>query len=237
MNLTTVRRVLISAFVLAVMVSLIGCGGDKKDAPVSTNTPAKSIATQEETIQSIFAKAKQTPGMTYDSVVTMKEMTLNSRVWAERGKVKMEQTVQGRKSVMYFDGEDMYQYDPASNLAMKFSTKGMEGKGPRKPDAVDYTEHMVPDSMKVIENVVYDGVKCRVISYTMKGSDGTVKMWVREDYGLPMRTEMTTKDGEKIVTENKNMKIGALPPETFNLPAGVQIKDMSEMMKRLPQKP
>ena len=237
MNLKTVRRVLISAFILAVMVSLIGCGGDKKDAPVSTNAPAKSTASQEETIQSIFAKAKQTPGMTYDSVVTMKDMTLNSRVWAERGKVKMEQTVQGRKSVMYFDGEDMFQYDPTTNLAMKFSTKGLEGKGPRKPNTTDYTDHMAPDSMKVIENVVYDGVKCRVISYTMKDSDGTVKMWVREDYGLPMRTEMTTKDGEKIVTENKNMKIGALPPDTFKLPEGAQIKDMSEMMKRLPQKP
>jgi len=237
MNLTAVRRGLVFAFVAVVMASLLGCGGDKKDTPAATNAPVKPAATQEETIQSIFARAKQTPGMTYDSVVTMKEMTLNSRVWAERGKVKMEQTVQGRKSVMYFDGEDMYQYDPTSNIAMKFSTKGLEGKGPRKPDTADYTEHMAPDSMKVIENVVYDGAKCRVISYTMKDSDGIVKMWVREDYGLPMRTEMTTKDGAKIVTENKNMKIGALPPDTFKLPDGAQIKDMSEMMKRLPQKP
>jgi outer membrane lipoprotein-sorting protein len=166
----------------------------------------------------------------------MKEMTVSSTIWAEKEKVKMEQNVQGRKFVMYFDGEDMYQYDPASNTAMKFPTKGMDKKGPEKPDPSGYSDHMAPNSLKIIENTVYDGVKCRVISYTMKDEDGTVKMWVREDYGMPMRMEMTTKDGNKITTENKNMKIGALPADTFKLPAGAKIQDMGEMMKKLPPK-
>lgn len=219
--------------VMALTVSLTGCGGDKKDAPTA---PVKSTSAPEESIQAIFAKAKQAPGMTYESVTTIKNMTVNSRIWAENGKIKMEHDRQGRKFTVYFDGQDMYQYDPASNVAMKFSAKGVTDQLTKKPDPTDYLDHMAPNSMKVIENVVYDGVKCRVISYMMKENDGAVKMWIREDYGLPMRTEFTGKDGEKIITEHKNMKIGALSPDTFKLPAGAQVRDMSDMMKNLPPK-
>jgi outer membrane lipoprotein-sorting protein len=226
-------------FVMACAISLAGCGGDKKEAPaaVPATTAAKTAPAQEEPIQSIFAKAKQSPGMTYDSVITMKGMTADSRTWVDQGKVKMEQNIQGRKFVMYFDGEVMYQYDPASNVAMMFPLKEMSEKRPAKPNPTDYTDQMAPNSMKVVESVMVDNVRCRVITYTMKDNDGTVKMWIREDYGIPVRTEMTGKDGEKVITENKNLKIGALPPETFKLPAGAQVKDMSEMMKQLPPKP
>lgn len=236
MKVKSIAWVLCLLLLLGVTGLLAGCGGDKEKKEVPAVAPAKPAA-QEESIQSIFGKAKQVPGVTYDSVTTMKEMTVTSTIWAEKEKVKMEQTIQGRKSVMYFDGNDMYQYDPASNTAMKFPTKGMDRKGLEKPDPSGYSDHMAPNSLKIIENVVYEGVKCRVISYNMKDGDAAVKMWVREDFGMPMRMEMTMKDGTKITTENKNMKIGALSPDTFKLPVGAKIQDMSELMKKIPPKP
>jgi outer membrane lipoprotein-sorting protein len=212
---------------------LAGCGGDKKDAPAVS---AAKPATQEESIQTILAKAKQMPGVTYDGVTTMKDMTLNSKVWADKGKVKVEQTIQNRKLIMYFDGEDMYQYDPVSNVAMKFSVASIKQKEASKPDLTGYADHMKPDSMKVLETVTYDGVKCRVVAYSMKEGDAAVKMWIREDYGLPMRVEMTTKDGTQITTEHKNMKVGAVAADTFKLPEDAKIQDMGDMMQRLQQK-
>ena len=217
-------------------VTLSGCGGEKKETAAPVQPTAKTVV-QEETIQALFAKAKQLPGVTYDSEITMKEMTINSRVWTEKGKVKIENSSQNKKIIMYYDGDDMYQYDPSTNTAMKFPVKAMEGKGQQKPNHSDYSDHIAPDSLKTLEKVTYEGVKCRVISYNMKNGESAVKMWVSEEYGFPMRMEMTTKDGEKFTTVNKNIKIGSLPSETFKLPDGVKIQDMSEMMKRVQQKP
>lgn len=213
---------------------LAGCGGDKKEAAAP---PAAQPAAQTESIEAIFAKAKQMPGISYESVITAKDMTVNAKIWVEKNKVKMEQTVRDQKFVMYFDGEDMYQYDAGKNIAMKFPIKAMEGKGIKRPDPAAYTEQMAPGSLKVLETVVYEGVKCRVVSYTMKEGEQAVKMWIREDYGFPMRMEIVMKNGDKIMTENKNVKIGAIPEDTFKLPAGAKIQDMSEMMKSLPQTP
>jgi outer membrane lipoprotein-sorting protein len=224
-----------SFFLAIVLANLVGCGGDKQ-ASSTTSAPAKAVTVQEETIQAIFAKAKHAPGITYESITTMKGMAFTSRIWAEHDKVKLEQDVQGKKMILFFDGDNIYQYDPSSNSAVKFSTKGMEDEGMKKPDMTDYAEHMVPESLKVIETVTYEGVKCRVITCTMKNGDGTATMWVREDYGLPMKTELTTKTGEKIISENRNMKIGALPTSAFTLPEGVKIQDMGEMMKQMHQK-
>ena len=214
---------------------LAGCGGGDKKPEAAP--PAKPATQADEPITAIFAKAKQVPGVSYDSVTTMKDMTTTGKVWFEKGKAKMEQTIQGRTMVMYFDGETMYQYDPATNMALKFNVKAMQERAGQKPtDAMDYTEYMNKDSVKVIENVVYDGVKCRVVSYKMKEGDAEVKAWIRDDYGLPMRTEYSGKDGVKVVSEHKNMKIGALPPDTFKLPAGAKIQDMQDFMRNIPTK-
>lgn len=233
------QRIVFLSLAVILLLGLAGCGGDKKDSPAAAtaSSSAKAPPPAEEPVQALFAKAKQIPGLSYDAVTTMKDMTLNSRVWLSQGKVKMEQNLQGRTFVIYFDGDDMYQYDPSSNTALKFPLRGMEGKGPKKPDVADYADYMAPDSLKVVESAVLEGVRCRVVTYTMKDNGGTVKMWIREDYGLPVRTEVSGKDGDKVVTEHKNMKVGALSPETFKLPAGVQVKDMGQMMKQLPAKP
>ena len=227
---------LILGIVLFVAGILSGCGGEKKETAVPAQSTAQP-AVQEETIQALFAKAKQMSGVTYDSEILMKEMTIKSKVWTDKGKVKIENTTQNKKFIIIFDGDDMLQYDPSTNTAMKFPIKALEGKGQQKPNHSDYSDYIAPDSLKTLEKVTYEGVKCRVISYNMKNGEGSVKMWVSEEYGFPMRMEMTTKDGEKITTTNKNIKVGPLPPDTFKLPDGAKIQDMGEMMKRMQQKP
>lgn len=73
----------------------------------------------------------------------------------------------------------------------------------------------------------------------MTSPDGKeqVKMWVHEEYGIPLRVEVTEADGSKSVLEYKNLKVGPQPADTFKLPAGVQVTDMGEMMKNMPQIP
>jgi len=227
--------ILLLAVLIVMVLALAGCGGAKE-----TSSPAKPAApAQEESILSLLDRGRQVPGMTYDTVTTSKNFNSQGTVWFEKGKMRQEMSVQGRKMTMIYDGDTMYQYDPITKTGMKFNVKEMQALAgqTRKPDSpANYDEYMNKDTLKVVENAVLDGVKCKVTTYTTKDNKSQVKMWVREDYGVPMRQEITTGE-DKIVTEYKNMKIGALPADTFKLPDGITFRDMSEMMKNIPQKP
>lgn len=218
---------------------LAGCGGDKKitDKPAApASTPAKPAPAAEETLAAVMLKAKQAPGFSYDMVMTAPGFTNTSKLWSSKDKMRVENSFEGKKMITIVDGDITYMYNPDENTAMKFSGKdlpaGMEGK-PENP--ADYQDNAVKDSIKSLETVVYEGVKCRVITFIDKEDGATAKMWLREDYGLPMKQEIISKKGEKMMIEYKNMKIGAQSADLFKLPAGVKIQDMNAMMQNMPK--
>ena len=234
------KLVLIVGILLLTSIAglLAGCGGDKKPAsPASSpasqaSAPAKPAAASEETLASIMMKAKQAPGYSCDIVMTAPGFSSTSKMWIAKDKMKMENTFEGKKMITIVDGDTTYMYDPGSQTAMKFTSKDMPGEmGNKIENPSDYDKNMVKDSLKFIENVVYEGVKCRVVMYTEKEEGTTAKMWLREDYGLPMKQEITSKKGEKMTIEYKNMKIGAPSADNFKLPAGVKIQDVGAMMQ------
>ena len=229
---------LIVLLMLALAIGLLaGCGGDKKAADkqaTPASTPSKSAA--EETLAAVMMKAKQAPGFSYDMVMTAPGFSNTSKLWSSKDKMRVENSFEGKKMITIVDGDTTYMYNPESNTAMKFSGKdlpqGMEGK-PENP--ANYEDQMVKESVKVIETVMYEGVKCRVVTFTDKEDGAIAKMWLREDYGLPMKQEIVSKKGEKMTIEYKNMKIGAQSADLFKLPAGVKIQDMNAMMQNMPK--
>ena len=198
------RQVLIvGLLVLWISTGLLGgCGGDKKaaDKPAApaASTPAKPAPAAEETIAAIMLKAKNAPGVSYDMVMTAPGFSNTSRLWSSKDKMRVENTFEGKKMITIVDGDITYMYNPEENVAMKFSGKnlpaGMEGK-PEHPS--DYQDNMVKDSLKSLETVVYEGVKCRVITFVDKEDGATAKMWLREDYGLPMKQEIVSNKAKK----------------------------------------
>jgi len=229
---------------IATLLLLSGCGGGDKKAPdkpaapaaSAPAAPAKSAMAAEETIAAIMMKAKNAPGFSYDMVMTAPGFANTSKLWSNKDKMRVENSFEGKKMITIVDGDLTYMYNPDENTAMKFSGKnlpaGMEGK-PENP--ADYQDNAVKDSIKSLETVVYEGVKCRVITFIDKEDGATAKMWLREDYGLPMKQEIISKKGEKMTIEYKNMKIGAQSADLFKLPAGVKIQDMNAMMQNMPK--
>jgi outer membrane lipoprotein-sorting protein len=73
--------------------------------------------------------------------------------------------------------------------------------------------------------------------FIVTGADGKEqsKMWVRTDYGIPIRIESVDPSEEKTIMEFKNLKIGKQPADTFQLPAGVEIIDASDLFNNLPR--
>ncbi|MFZ3132958.1 MAG: hypothetical protein WA125_18075 [Desulfosporosinus sp.] len=149
--------------------------------------------------------------------------------------MKFDVTVEGQNMIILIDGDSFIGYYPNENTALKLTMdKAKQSKTPN-----DFLEeaNSQADMYKSLETTVYDGVKCRVIS--LSGSDGKdlKKMWVCEDYGIFVKVETVSPDGNKSVLEYKNMKVGPIPEAAFKLPDGVQVTDINELTKQLPQIP
>ncbi|MDH7578871.1 MAG: hypothetical protein QHH75_13890 [Bacillota bacterium] len=138
--------------------------------------------------------------------------------------------------ISFFDGDTntVVTYYPDQNKAVKLSAD-------KQPKTVltpgEYTGGVDLNKAKVLETVDYDGARCRVVAVSGAGNKEEVRMWVREDCGLPVRVEVTSAAGGKTVMEYKNLRVGPLPPDTFKLPTGVEVTDINQMMKQLPSLP
>jgi outer membrane lipoprotein-sorting protein len=215
-------------------LALAGCGGKKETGPAPGEKPAASKTGGDESAASLFAKARDIKGMSYDYVMTMPNETVSGKVWMQGKNVKTEGTADGQKIVSIINGDTntCYAYYPDQNTAMRMTSEG-EAQETKAP--TDYTEDVDPLALKFVETAVFDGAKCKV--YTWQSAEGTMKYWVRADYGIPVRVETTLADGTQMVMEYKNLKVGPVPAKTFELPAGVQVTDMNEMMNQMPQIP
>lgn len=228
-------------------IVLAGCGGTTKEtsAPssnqpsVNTQTPtgnSQDKASKEETISELFTKGQKLEGISYDCLVSEKgNATLNSKVWIQGSKMKVEVTSEGQKMITLIDGDSVIGYNPDLKTAYKLSID--KAKQTKTPNEYLKDANAQSDKFKSLETTVYDSVKCRVFSSSGPDGKEQTKMWLREDYGIPVKVETVGSDGTISVLEYKNMKVGPLPEDTFKLPADVQITDMSELSKQIPQVP
>lgn len=212
---------------LLVSLGLIGCGGTKKGA-TETTQPAT-----QESLDSLLAKSRNLPGITYDYVMTLQEGQMTGKMWVSGPKMKTETTMHDQKIITILDGVDnvAYTYMPEQNMAMKIAFD--PAKAAKAPD--QFSKEIDPVKAKVLETTTYDGVRCKVLLTSETADKVQTKMWLREDYGLPMRVEVTEAGANKMVMEYKNLQVGPLAADAFKLPAGVPVTDMSELLNKLPQ--
>jgi outer membrane lipoprotein-sorting protein len=219
-------------------LSLAGCGGNKQEAgTLATGENQQSTSTDpvtEEGIDSLLLKGKQVSGISYDFILTAKDGVVNGKVWMQDKQIKTESTVNGQKmiSIVTADSEVII-YNPEEKQAFKASTEMSN----ITDTPLDYTQDLQPEKVKILESTIYDGARCKVITVTSADGKEQSKMWIREDYGIPVRVESNTPDSGQVVMEYKNLNVGPLPLDTFKLPEGVQVTDINKILKDLPEVP
>ncbi len=217
---------------LFTLPALAGCGGKNQQASQSTG----SQTSKEETIGDIIAKGKKVEGMSYDYTLTSKDGNMTGKVWMQGKMMKSETVMAGQKMISYIDGSTntFITYNPADNTAVKITS---QPTGASTETPTDFTDDIDTAKIKVLETTTYEGFKCKVVEIADKDGKIINKAWISVDYGVPLRIETTDPVNGNTVMEYKNLKVEAVPAETFKLPAGVEVTDMSEMMKNLPQVP
>lgn len=174
-------------------------------------------------------------GIAFDYIMSGPGGTISQKMWVQGYKFKTEGAFGGEKMISIFDleGKTLITYYPGKNEAVKLSADNPEVKA--KPPG-DYIKKTDFTRGQVLETTVYDGARCRVILLP-EDNGGQTKMWIREDCGIPVRVETTAPGGGKTVTEYKNLQFGPLPTSTFELPPGVNITDINQMLEQLQKAP
>lgn len=187
--------------------------------PAVTAAPTPAATTGEK-LGDVLGRAGGIASVKYDIMVTFPGMPATTqKAWVKKSKMRMEVIAQGQTaiSLIDLDAKTMYSYMPAQNMAIK-----MDFSQAPQP-ATDTAKSVMDYQPVVIGTETLDGKICLVVQYTFK--EGTTKMWIWTNYGLPIRSETTTAAG-KMVIEYQNIDFSDIPDSMFQLPAGVQITSL-----------
>ena len=140
--------------------------------------------------------------------------------WVKGNKMRMEMPVEGKTMIIIvnLDEQASYMYNPEENIAMKMEV------GTDTQSAVEDVLSIQSRNPTVVGVDTIDGKLCTVVEYTGLTGD-EVKTWLWQKQGLPVRMEVTTTEGTSR-TEWKNFDFGDIPDDKFELPAGVEVREM-----------
>ncbi len=220
------------ASLIVVGVLVTGCsskGGSTASSPTASSPTAstQSQSSGSQSIADLFAKFKQGRSMTFDYTVTTSDgKTASGTMWKQSDMMKMETTVNGQQAVMIINYADntMIEYQPARNMGVKMKLPSTS------QDASSYLNGVDPSTVQDLGTAVINGETCRVIQYAMASAPTTtIKMWLSEDQGIPVHMVSTAADGKTTTLDYTNINVGPLPSDTFSVPAGITIRDMTNM--------
>lgn len=182
------------------------------DTTETTDTTATS-----QTLSEVLARTAEIVSVRYDTQVTRPgTSSFTMRTWVENNKVKIRKPEEGEIVIILIDNDaqTVYRFVPSQNTATR-----MPYPSPART-AIEDAESILNYNPEFTGTETIDGKSCLVIEYLVSGAP--TKMWLWQDYGLPLRVETTVPAGIAIV-ETSNIDFAHIPDSTFELPAGVQI--------------
>jgi len=235
MRLTRRYLALLLVLLLLCVGALSGCGGKEKSAaqneaasaPAETGT--QTLPDENEIVSGLIGKGQLVKEMSYDLVIVGGGVTSESKAWFKDQKMKMEGTFNGQKMTFIFDmsKKEFITYPSDQNSAMKMTLS--EYDGPDITTPVDYVKGLADTEYTIAGTETVNGMECKVLTFTSEGS--TVKEWISTEYGIVVKAQYET-DGQMSTMEFKNLQIGTgtVPDGVFDLPSGMEVVDLNDMM-------
>ena len=163
----------------------------------------------------------------YDQKMTQGRKVYESKVSLKDALFRMEMTAGGQASIIIHNAEGTYTVMPSEGMAMKTTLR--PGQGPVR-GAGNYAQYLQQQHAERIGSETIDGHACDIYRYNDPEDGGITTVWVWKDKMFPVKYEMETTKG-KMLVELSNIQLGAaIPDEAFQLPAGIQVMDMGNLM-------
>jgi len=223
-----VVKAMCCSLVFSLLLVMGGCGaaGQESHQPVAkvkTNSGKQEVA-------SLIARSKNIKGYSYQYTIDINGDKKTGKAWASGEKRRSETVIDGQKVITIYDGKQqlVYSYNPKEGQAVKMPAEDT-------PDLVaspeDYLQGILNDRINLLGDTSYRQLKCRLITAQDPQSQAHVKLWVKTDWGIPLRVESTDPDGNSCVVEYNNIVVAAQPKTLFKLPAGTRVVDLVQLMK------
>lgn len=230
------KGILTWVMVILVMALLAGCGGSEpgsnqadQAADQKAGQPADAISMAELT-----GKFASIPGMYFEMDMEVPELGKMStaKFWIKDNNMRNEmESPDGSGTLIYIvygDQQEAYMI-LGDNIAMRIDiAQAMEGVTKPGDTYADIDE----TKAQLVGQETINGKDCAVFEVS-EGSEN-VKYWIWKEYGFPVKVEITV-DGQTTTVEYKNVKVEDIPDSMFEIPAGIEIVDMSDMMLNIPQ--
>ena len=164
--------------------------------------------------------------VSYDQKTTMGREVTQSKVSMLDELFRMETTMQGQQSIIVHNEQGTFIVMPSEGMAMK--TEIHPGQG-AVAGGDNYGQYLQQQQAQKTGSETVDGHDCDIYQFTSAEGEATTA-WVRTDIMFPVKLEVQSPQG-KVLVELSNIQLDApVSRQDFELPAGVQVMDMGNMM-------
>ncbi len=221
-----VKILLVTLSVFVLMAVISGCPKAPSDAEgpgmsemlpppeaVPDEGPSAEPGTLAEALKTVTAPDSYEMTMTIDD----KDMV---QLVALKDGVVVKIVIKDETGPIFVDMAEktMFAYNPEDNTAMSLPIEEGEDMPVMGTDMLD-------QDVEILATEDVDGVACWVVETTAKGQDEKAKIWIDKETGLMRKGDA---DGEMMVF--KYDRINEIADDEFELPEGVEVTDLSDMM-------
>ena len=216
---TKIIIVLVIVAFLGLVIWLIS-SNEALDSLKDTEINGKTGEVSQDLVE-VLARAEKIDSLKYNVEIIDNYQTSVIRFWQNKEKIRMEMSAQEQEVVFLTDQETSYMFFPVQNRATKIdldqSQEVIDGSIKEQSLALLEYNPVVLGSEKV------DNKDCLIVQYSI--NDYQAKMWIWKEYGLPIKTEISTEQG-LIKNQVKDIEFVDIPDNVFQLPPGVEIMEM-----------
>jgi outer membrane lipoprotein-sorting protein len=192
---------------------------EQETTSLSTSSPV------DKDLLELFKKAGEIDQLYYEVKTSVgREELYKGKTWMKGSMVRNEIDFNGDIIVFIYDIETGvgYSYNPAEKTGMRTEFASGVTEGQRGPTS--YTEEVASCNYRVEGTETRDGHKCKVVVLLDDQGAEESRLWISEQYGIPVRVEGTTEEGF-LVLEYKNLNTGPISDDVFKVPEDVEIFD------------
>lgn len=190
-------------------------------AAASPTKPPATSAPAGVSVADLANKAKGATEYSLTTKMTAGGQTISSKTYVKGTKTRSEATIGGQKAVTLLDVSTKVAYtllaDQKMAMKLDFSQAAASAENPGEKIG------SLPSDSKFVGSETVDGKAAAV--YEVPTPQGTAKMWIWTERGLPLKVETSTSQG-KAVIEYTEYQIGPQPDSLFELPPGTQVVDL-----------
>ncbi len=183
---------------------------------------------EEVDISEILAKSEELDSIYYDIMGgDVDEESWVGKFWQRGEKSRLEIiTDEGIMiSILNPEEDTALVYLPSYRVAMRMDS--LQEREIREASVREKAAGILRYSPVVVGEENFNGKECIIIEYTDTEREEDVKMWVWEDYGIPVKMVMEA-DGDVSQIEVSNVDFNEIDEDIFVMPEEIEIMELPE---------